>query len=309
MNDSSVTRYYDANTRRFLRYGHGGSQVAIHRAVWAEGVAARADAMNYINMRAAERVRAAGAGSLVDIGCGVGGSLIYLAERSGIRADGITVSAVQQRIGGDLLAERGLSDRCRIFTGDFLEPADRNRIDGRPYDIALAVESFIHMPDGGAFFRAASELLAPGGELLLCDDFLTDDFLTDDLLTEDFFTTSPSRQDTTSPEPQQHPHPGSAARHLSRFREGWHAAGLTGLEDTRSMAAEAGLRLEADEDLTPFLELDRPRDRLIRVLVGLTAPLPLKAPFWRNLRGGDALQHLLSSRLLSYRLLRFRQNP
>jgi hypothetical protein len=33
-----VARYYDANTRRFLRLGGGGQMAAIHRPIWAPGV-------------------------------------------------------------------------------------------------------------------------------------------------------------------------------------------------------------------------------------------------------------------------------
>ncbi len=272
-----VTRYYDANTRRFLRFGHGGRQLAIHRAVWAPGVSTRAEAMEYINARAAREAKRRSAARILDIGCGVGGSLLYLAEHSEVEeAAGITISTAQQQLGERLLGNHGCADRCRIHAGDFLDPETPARLGG-PFDLALAVESFIHMPDPAAFFSSAARLLAPHGALLLCDDFLSADT----------------------------PRTGTEPRLLRRFREGWHAAGLSTPEETRRYAKEAGFSLEADEDLTGYLELGRPRDRLIRLLVGLTAPLPLSSPFWQNLRGGDALQRLLSSRALTYRLQLF----
>jgi cyclopropane fatty-acyl-phospholipid synthase-like methyltransferase len=272
----NVTRYYDANTRRFLRHGQGGSSLAIHRAVWAPGVESRREAMEYINARSAEEARRLAAGRVLDIGCGVGGTLLYLATRVGAEATGITLSKAQERIGNQLLRERGCPERCRIVAGDFLDPAAPELLGG-PFELALAVEAYLHMPDPAAFFRSAARVTARGGSLLLCDDFVS---------------LGAERQPRT-------------ARLLRRFRRGWHARGLSSPEESRRYAEEAGFSLAAEEDLTPYLELGRPRDRLIRLLVGLTAPLPLNSPFWQNLRGGDALQRLLADRSISYRLLRF----
>jgi hypothetical protein len=72
-------------------------------------------------------------------------------------------------------------------------------------------------------------------------------------------------------------------------------------------AAEAGLTLVEDADLTPWLELGRPRDRAIRLLVGATRPLRPRGEYWRSLSGGDALQRCLGAGLLDYRLLVLRR--
>jgi SAM-dependent methyltransferase len=274
-----VTRYYDANTRRFLRFGQGGKRLAIHRAVWYPGVSDRSAAMDFINSRAADEALRLGASSVLDVGCGVGGSLLALASRTGAFAAGITISPAQAIIGTRLLREQACRDRCRIFTGDFLDPDALPQLGG-PFDLTLAVESYIHMHDPAAFFASAARLTAPGGTLMLCDDFL-------------------------SPES---PRSARESRQLRRFREGWHAAGLSIPSETRRLARRAGFTLLEEEDLTDYLELGRPRDRLIRLAVSLTAPLPLARPFWLNLRGGDALQRLLSSRAVTYRLMWFQHS-
>ena len=40
-------------------------------------------------------------------------------------------------------------------------------------DLAFAIESFVHSPDGPRFFRSAARALRPGGKLIICDDFLS----------------------------------------------------------------------------------------------------------------------------------------
>uniref|UniRef100_A0A0D3F9C8 Methyltransferase type 11 domain-containing protein n=1 Tax=Oryza barthii TaxID=65489 RepID=A0A0D3F9C8_9ORYZ len=49
--------------------------------------------------------------SVVDVGCGIGGSSRYLANKYGAQCYGITLSPVQAKRGNALAAEQGLSDK------------------------------------------------------------------------------------------------------------------------------------------------------------------------------------------------------
>jgi hypothetical protein len=94
-------------------------------------------------------------------------------------------------------------------------------------------------------------------------------------------------------------------RWLQEFRRGWHATGLLSLQQTAQIARSQHLSLISDRDLTPFLELQRPRDRLIAVLVTLGRHFPLHRPYWSSLVGGHALQQCLLSGLIEYHVLVF----
>ena len=58
-----------------------------------------------------------------------------------------------------------------------------------------------------------------------------------------------------------------------------------------------------NQDLTSYLELRRPRDRLISLLVELGRPFHIPGYRWRSWVGGNALQLALQDGLLEYRLL------
>lgn len=270
-----VRAFYDRNTPRFEKLGQGGA--SIHRAVWGPGVTTRDDAFHHVEDQLLALLPDRPNPLVVDLGCGVGGSLLHVAQRRpDLRAEGVTISPAQVQRAGQLIAAAGLADRVRCREGDFLSPpAD---LEGTA-DLVFSIEAFIHGPDPAAYLRSAARLLRPGGRLAICDDLLT-----------------PAGAAPTD----------AARRRLDDFRAGWRVGSLVTAGDAVRHAADAGLVLEADVDLTPYLELRRPRDRAISVAVALArGPLRPRGEYWRMLTGGDALQHCLTGGLVDYRLLVF----
>src|SRR5262249_20251816 len=75
---------------------------------------------------------------------------------------------------------------------------------------------------------------------------------------------------------------------LAEFRDGWRIGSLVTADHLRSLAAGHGLTLVRDLDLTPWLELRRPRDRFISVLVTLGRAARPGGGYWRSPGGGHA---------------------
>jgi tocopherol O-methyltransferase len=287
-----VRRYYDRQTAGFIALGQGGGEGAIHRAVWGPGVTSRAQAFHFVEDQIAQRLarglaraerdasaarRDVGPGvpplHVVDLGCGVGGSLAYLASRLPIRGTGVTLSPVQARLAVERVEAVGLADRVRCVEGDFTHlPASV-----APADVAFAIESFVHAASPAAFFAQCARLVKPGGTLIICDDV---------------------RRPTTDPQ---------AARAIERFQRGWHVNTLITRAELVAGAQAAGFLHEHSTDLTPWLEIRRPRDRAIAVFVALCGWLPLDRTPVAHVAGGSALQKCLARGWVAYELAWFRR--
>jgi len=100
--------------------------------------------------------------SLIDIGCGWWGMLIYAAERCGISGTGITLSEPQARLARERIEQRGLSDRLTIIVADYRE------VQGQ-YDKFVSIGMFEHVGKGNfsTFMQKASDLLTANGVGLL----------------------------------------------------------------------------------------------------------------------------------------------
>jgi len=255
---NGVARYYDVNTRTFLARGEGGADGIIHRAVWAEGVRDRSSAFHFVHELILEQIAALGSSRarVLDLGCGVGASLLYLLGRCDGEGFGITLSGEQY----ELARKHGGAEWLR---GDFCRDPLPPEV-----DLAYGIESFVHASDARAFFRNVSGALRPRGRLVLVDDFLVGD-------------------GTKTP--------------VHDFAWGWHAASLLAPPEVDAMAAESELELVSDRDLTPYLALDRPRDRALALFLPLLRPFLPDTPRARSLVGGNALRICLKRGLVEYR--------
>jgi SAM-dependent methyltransferase len=277
-----VENYYDRNTRRFERFGHGKDTGAIHRAVYGEGVSSRAEALRYLDRRLLRELTGLGARfraplHVLDLGCGVGASLLFLAEQADIRGTGVTLSGVQAERAEERIALAGASERVRCIRANFLElPATVGKA-----ALAFSIEAFVHAPDPAAYFASTAAHVESDGLLVVCDDFLS------------------ARPEGTLSARER--------RSLEEVRRCWLAHTLVTVARAEELAQCAGFRLEQDDDLTPWLELRRPRDRLIAAAVALGRHLPLSGYGWRALVGGNALQAALLAGLVEYRFLVFRR--
>lgn len=287
-----IRRYYDRRTPGFLRHGQGGETGAIHRAVWGPGTATRVKAFHYVDDLIAGLVTSLpeqpAPFHLVDLGCGVAGSLCYLAGRLPIRGTGVTLSPVQCRIGRARIADAGLSDRVRCIEGDYTALPEGVEM----ADLAYAIESFVHGPSPERFFAQCGRLVRPGGLLVLCDDV---------------------RRPTTG---------RAAIPAIDRFQRGWHINSLLRLDELLELARSAGLEPESTTDLSPWLELHRMRDRAIafpvalieRLCLGLDSILGSDPTLlhrvnqhYGHLIGGSALQDCLAHGWIGYEFAVFRR--
>lgn len=275
----SVTRYYESNTRRFLLVGGGGSIHGIHRQLWAPGVRTTSEATDYINLLVTEHLQDVSLGdnpTILDMGCGVGGTLFRLAEfYPNAKLHGITISPKQSDIAKRLKTRKGLGQRCQIHLGDF----ESARL-GVKANAIVTIEAYTHTKNPRTFFSAAAEHLGPDSHLLLVDDFV---------------------------EPQE-----LNARQRSivtDLKVGWHLSALSSVESCVRAAEEVGLALSSNTDLTPLIRLGRPRDRAINLLGPVFRTLGLAhVPFFANMIGGRALQVGLREKFLAYRFLTFQKN-
>ncbi|MDB9525981.1 methyltransferase domain-containing protein [Oscillatoria sp. CS-180] len=100
---------------------------------------------------------------ILDAGCGIGGSALYLCDRYQAAVTGITLSPKQAARATERAAAAGLSDRAQFQVDDVLNTS----FPDEQFDFIWSMESGEHYPDKGQFFKESYRLLKPGGTLLM----------------------------------------------------------------------------------------------------------------------------------------------
>ncbi|MEK7257705.1 MAG: class I SAM-dependent methyltransferase [Bacteroidota bacterium] len=103
------------------------------------------------------------ASSILDAGCGVGGSARFLANRFNAKVLGLTLSPVQAAEGLRLNQLAGLVDLVKIEVGDYMELGG----EGEKFDLIWSLESAEYIADKQKMLEIFYRLLKPGGKLLL----------------------------------------------------------------------------------------------------------------------------------------------
>lgn len=99
--------------------------------------------------------------SILDVGCGIGGSSLYLAQRFGAQATGITLSPVQANRARERAQSTGTAAQFQVADALNLPFADNS------FDLVWSLESGEHMPDKTRFLQECYRVLKPGGVFVM----------------------------------------------------------------------------------------------------------------------------------------------
>ena len=135
----------------------------LHHGYW-EGNEPVARAQIQLMEQLAKRAGVTRGATVLDIGCGLGGSAMWLAKQLDCNVTGMTISPVQARMATAKAKGRGLGGRVRFEVND----ANQWQPEPESVDVLWIMESSEHFRDKSDFFKRCARALKPGGTLAVC---------------------------------------------------------------------------------------------------------------------------------------------
>ena len=278
----SIARYYAwlswfQDLARGVSHDTGQRTFTVHRHLMADDGSRSGEVLHerlLTALGATSDATTPGTLDVLDAGCGLGGTVLFLHARLGGRYTGITLSPTQAQRATAEAARRGVADACRFVVRDY--DSDLSDLVPAGVDLAIAIESLAHAPDPAATIARLAARIRPGGRLLLVDDVPDD-------------TLPPGDPD------------------VAGFRDGWLCPAILGESALRAALASAGLVLCHDDDLTRRLH-PRGGGRLaiLTAASGAASWLLQRTPaqvLMGALHGGLKLERLYQRGLVRYRLI------
>jgi tocopherol O-methyltransferase len=164
---NTIIHYYDVCESDYRYLWDLDRSLAMHAGYWDETTKTLHDALIRENEILAECAKIVSTDHVLDAGCGVGGSSIFLAERYRCRVTGITLSQKQAEKGAQCAQMRHLANPPQFLVRDFCCTEFPNHL----FDVVWALESMCHAENKQQFVKEAYRILKPGGRLVVADGF------------------------------------------------------------------------------------------------------------------------------------------
>jgi tocopherol O-methyltransferase len=155
-----IVRHYDELTPLYRDIWG----VHIHHGYWKTGSETKEEAQEQLIKELITRAEIKNGCHVLDVGCGIGGSAIFLSEALGAHVTGITISSVQVELGNALARQRGADVQLIQMDAEALD------MEGR-FDVVWSVEAISHLTNRGDCLRSIAHLLEPGGRFVIADWF------------------------------------------------------------------------------------------------------------------------------------------
>jgi cyclopropane fatty-acyl-phospholipid synthase-like methyltransferase len=161
-----IARYYDKHQ---IIYTLFWSRTALHYGLWYEDTKSLAQAILNTNRLVVDALVIDSQDTVLDAGCGVGGTSIYVAETTGAKVEGITLSEVQVKIARGRADKSPAAGLLNFSRQDFTKTNFRENT----FSKVFGIESVCYAHRKIDFLNEAYRTMTPGGRIAVVDLFLT----------------------------------------------------------------------------------------------------------------------------------------
>jgi len=143
---------------------------SLHYGYWDDSVSNFHESLLNLNKVLARHADIKPTDYVLDAGCGVGGSSVWLAKNIGCKVTGISLNKEQVRKANLLAAHQQLNDHVSFSVNDYTDTG----FPGQSFNIVWGIESVCYANDKSDFLKEAARLLKSGGKVIIADFFKQD---------------------------------------------------------------------------------------------------------------------------------------
>jgi len=166
----NIVDYYAESENAYKDSWDLNNSLAIHYGYWDEKVKNFPQSLLRMNEIMMEAAAINSSDKVLDAGCGIGGSSIFLAENIGCSVTGISLSEKQVNKAKELAIEKKVDAKAEFKVMNYCA----TNFPDESFDIVWGCESICYADDKEQFIKEAYRLLKPGGRLVIADGFVTD---------------------------------------------------------------------------------------------------------------------------------------
>ncbi|MBU2051803.1 class I SAM-dependent methyltransferase [Patescibacteria group bacterium] len=165
--NEAIKHYYDSSQLLYRLFCYNSKTLGMHHGFWDRSTKTIAQAIINENQAMIDLAGIKTGDKVLDAGCGVGGTSIYIAKKTGARVYGISLSSNQVRLAKSYSRKHGVSQLTQFQVEDFT----KTKFPANFFDIVYGIESICHAFPKRAFLNEARRVLKPGGKIVIADGY------------------------------------------------------------------------------------------------------------------------------------------
>lgn len=166
--NEKIREHYDRTQLFYNLFWFNERNLGMHYGFWEKGVKNLHEAILNENKVIADKLEIKKTDVVLDAGCGVGGTSIWLAENHGVDVTGITLSQKQVGLARKYAKKRKLDHLTRFEVKDFCDTGFPNE----SFTKVFGLESVCNAEKKENFVKEAYRILKAGGKLAVADFFV-----------------------------------------------------------------------------------------------------------------------------------------
>lgn len=163
---SDIITYYEECENAYRDAWGMDHNKQLNLGLWEKGTKNLSEALFNLNKKIAELAGITKNSIVLDAGCGVGGTAIYLAKNFDCKVTGISITPRQIDLAKKNAMKEGLESLTNFQVMDFC----RTNLPDESFDVVIGMESIVYAEPKSAFLKEAFRLLRPGGSLVLAEN-------------------------------------------------------------------------------------------------------------------------------------------
>ncbi len=164
----NIVRYYNQCHIDYQNIWGINKNLSIHYGFYDRKHNTHDEALVNFNRVLARIARIKSNDKVLDCGCGIGGSTIWLAKNLKANITGININPMQIGIARQLIKENSIEQLANVINEDYM----KTKFKPKTFNVIWGLESICYANNKKEFLKEAMRLLKEGGRIIIADGFL-----------------------------------------------------------------------------------------------------------------------------------------